>query len=140
MLKERGRGEYSWNSTQPSTFSVYEVKLNIYQGKLPSVTENFILHGFDILPGAKFSSFQEEHFPSGFFFKPSFHLGKENPLGKYSYLCWKLLPLAESQTHVRNSYSFAHQDGFSTVEDGESVKNSYSVTEGNFPLYILSFT
>ena len=26
-----------------------------------------------------------------------------------------------------------HRDGFSTVEDGESVKNSYSITENTFP-------
>ena len=59
------------------------------------MTENFILHGFDSLTGAKFSSFQEEHFPSGFFFKPSFHSGEEKSLGKVFF------PLLENFAPVR---------------------------------------
>ena len=61
------------------------------------MAENFVLHGSDFLPGAKFSSFREEHFPSGFFFKLSFHSDKENPLGKVFF------PLMENFAPGRKS-------------------------------------
>ena len=61
------------------------------------MTENFVLHGFDFLPGAKFSSFREEHFPEEFFFARVKRGLKEKTLGKVFF------PLLENFAPVRKS-------------------------------------
>ena len=62
------------------------------------------LHRFDCLTGAKFSSRGKNTSPRDFS-SPEWNEGlKIKPEGKCSSLWWKILPLAESQTHVRRSF------------------------------------
>ena len=82
------------------------------------MTENFVLHGFDLLTGAKFSSRGKNTFPRVFSLSPSFIRAKKNPSGKCSSLCWKILPLSESQTHVRNSFSAFGKEKWPQFSEG----------------------